>query len=354
MPSTSAARGRHSTTGSPRGTRAASWCCGSRTPTASARPRRTSSRSSTRCAGWSSTGTRGRSRRPRAATATRRRCERCSSPAPPTATRRPPRRSRPGRPSTAPTAATGASPATTRGAAVRLRVPDEGETVVEDLIRGPVSFPNRSYDDFVIARGDGSRPLQLRGRRRRRRDGDHRRRPRRRPPLQHAQAAAGPRRPRPRAPRATRTCRCCTGPTARKLSKRHGAASVQELREARLPARGGPQLPGAARLGRRRRRHPDLDRRSWSSASGSRTSAAPRRSSTRRSCAGSTAATCASCRSTSTRRRSRRHLGREPDERLRAACEIAQEKAQTLDEVWPLIRFLFEPPVEDEKAWRRR
>ena len=46
-------------------------------------------------------------------------------------------------------------------------------------------------------------------------------------------------------------------------------------------------------------------------------------------------------------------LGREPDERLRAGCEIAQEKAQTLAEVWPLIRFLFEPPVEDEKAWRK-
>ena len=46
-----------------------------------------------------------------------------------------------------------------------------------------------------------------------------------------------------------------------------------------------------------------------------------------------------------------RHLGREPDERLREACEIAQDKAQTLDEVWPLIRFLFEPPVEDETAW---
>ncbi|MDX6603947.1 MAG: glutamyl-tRNA synthetase, partial [Solirubrobacterales bacterium] len=42
------------------------------------------------------------------------------------------------------------------GAAIRLRVPDQGETVVEDLIRGPVSFPNASYDDFVIARGDGS------------------------------------------------------------------------------------------------------------------------------------------------------------------------------------------------------
>jgi glutamyl-tRNA synthetase len=47
------------------------------------------------------------------------------------------------------------------------------------------------------------------------------------------------------------------------------------------------------------------------------------------------------------------HVGREVDDRLRAACEIVQEKAQTLEEVWPLIRFLFEPPVEDEKAWRK-
>jgi glutamyl-tRNA synthetase len=45
--------------------------------------------------------------------------------------------------------------------------------------------------------------------------------------------------------------------------------------------------------------------------------------------------------------------GREPDERLRAACEIAQEKAQTLAEVWPLIGFLFEEPETDEKAWRK-
>jgi glutamyl-tRNA synthetase len=48
-----------------------------------------------------------------------------------------------------------------------------------------------------------------------------------------------------------------------------------------------------------------------------------------------------------------RHLGREPDERLRGACAIAQEKAQTLDEVWPLIRFLFEAPVDDRKAWAK-
>jgi glutamyl/glutaminyl-tRNA synthetase len=48
-----------------------------------------------------------------------------------------------------------------------------------------------------------------------------------------------------------------------------------------------------------------------------------------------------------------RHVGREPDDQLRAACEIAQEKAQTLEEVWPLIGFLFEEPQTDEKAWRK-
>jgi glutamyl/glutaminyl-tRNA synthetase len=48
-----------------------------------------------------------------------------------------------------------------------------------------------------------------------------------------------------------------------------------------------------------------------------------------------------------------RHVGREPDERLRAACAIVQEKAQTLNEVWPLIGFLFEEPETDEKAWRK-
>src|SRR5271167_1777286 len=40
--------------------------------------------------------------------------------------------------------------------AVRLRVPDEGETVVDDIIVGRTSFPNASMDDRVIARADGS------------------------------------------------------------------------------------------------------------------------------------------------------------------------------------------------------
>jgi len=46
-------------------------------------------------------------------------------------------------------------------------------------------------------------------------------------------------------------------------------------------------------------------------------------------------------------------VGREPDETLEAACAIAQEKAQTLAEVWPLIGFLFDEPETDEKAWRK-
>ncbi|MEV4114182.1 glutamate--tRNA ligase [Nonomuraea sp. NPDC049695] len=44
--------------------------------------------------------------------------------------------------------------------AVRFRTPDEGVTVVEDLVRGRVEFPNNAQEDFVIARSDGS-PLYV-------------------------------------------------------------------------------------------------------------------------------------------------------------------------------------------------
>src|ERR1700694_836973 len=36
--------------------------------------------------------------------------------------------------------------------AVRLRVPDSGETVVDDVIRGQARFPNANMDDPVVAR----------------------------------------------------------------------------------------------------------------------------------------------------------------------------------------------------------
>ncbi|MGQ9700628.1 MAG: glutamate--tRNA ligase [Candidatus Bipolaricaulaceae bacterium] len=40
--------------------------------------------------------------------------------------------------------------------AVWFRVPKEGETVVDDLIAGPVRFPNRELKDLVILRSDGT------------------------------------------------------------------------------------------------------------------------------------------------------------------------------------------------------
>jgi glutamyl-tRNA synthetase len=42
------------------------------------------------------------------------------------------------------------------GRALRFRTPDEGATVVDDVVRGATTFENATLEDFVIARGDGS------------------------------------------------------------------------------------------------------------------------------------------------------------------------------------------------------
>ncbi|GGK88411.1 glutamate--tRNA ligase [Mangrovihabitans endophyticus] len=42
------------------------------------------------------------------------------------------------------------------GRALRFRTPDDGETVVEDLVRGKPTFENKLIEDFVVARSDGS------------------------------------------------------------------------------------------------------------------------------------------------------------------------------------------------------
>jgi len=39
---------------------------------------------------------------------------------------------------------------------IRFRTPDEGETVVEDLVRDTVRFPNKDIEDFVLLRTDGT------------------------------------------------------------------------------------------------------------------------------------------------------------------------------------------------------
>jgi glutamyl-tRNA synthetase len=237
------------------------------------------------------------------------------------------------------------------GAAIRLRVPDEGETVVEDLIRGPVAFPNRSYDDFVIARGDGSVLYNfavavddaemgitdvVRG-------DDHLSNT---PKQLLVLAALGYEAPR------YAHLPLLHGPDGKKLSKRHGAASVQELREAGY-------LPAAVR--------------NYLALLGWGTDDDTTLMSTEELVSRFEVADVGKAAAIFDEKKLRwlngrfmrelpldeytdavaRRVGREPDEELRAACEIAQEKAQTLAEVWPLIRFLFEAPVEDEKAWAK-
>ena len=237
------------------------------------------------------------------------------------------------------------------GAAVRLRVPDDGETVVEDLIRGPVAFPNRSYDDFVIARGDGT-PLYnfavavddaemeitevVRG-------DDHLSNT---PKQLLVLRALGYEPPR------YAHLPLLHGPDGKKLSKRHGAASVQELREAGY-------LPAAVRN--------YLALLGWGTDDD--TTLMSTEELVRRFEVGDVGKAAAIFDEKKLRWLNGRfmrelpldeytaavakHLDREPDAALLAACEITQEKAQTLDEVWTLIRFLFEPPVDDPKAWAK-
>jgi glutamyl-tRNA synthetase len=243
------------------------------------------------------------------------------------------------------------TPSEDPGAAVRLRVPDDGDTVVEDLIRGPVAFPNRSQDDFVIARGDGSVLYNfavavddaemaitdvVRG------DDHLSNTPKQLLVLRALEV------PEPRYAHLP----LLHGPDGRKLSKRHGAASVEELRDAGY-------LPAAVRN--------YLALLGWGTTDDTTlmsTEDLLRRF--RVEDVGSAAAIFDERKLRWVNGRYMRELpleeyaanvaaflGRENDERLRAGCEIAQEKAQTLAEVWPLIRFLFEPPVEDEKAWRK-
>src|SRR3954449_1283624 len=115
--------------------------------------------------------------------------------------------------------------------AVRLRVPDEGQSVVRDVIRGDTVFRHEHLDDPVIARADGS-PLYnfavaiddmdaqithvVRGE-------DHLSNTPKQLLVLEALGAEEP---------VYAHLPLLLGPDGKKLSKRHGAASVQELRDA--------------------------------------------------------------------------------------------------------------------------
>jgi len=43
-----------------------------------------------------------------------------------------------------------------RAGALRLRIPDTGVTVVDDMIHGPVTFEHRQLDDWILVRTDGT------------------------------------------------------------------------------------------------------------------------------------------------------------------------------------------------------
>jgi glutamyl-tRNA synthetase len=234
------------------------------------------------------------------------------------------------------------------GGAVRLRVPDAGETVVDDLIRGQTRFPNASMDDPVIARADGS-PLYnfavavddldagithvVRGE-------DHLSNT---PKQLLVFDALGERPPQ------YAHLPLLHGPDGRKLSKRHGAASVQELRAAGYLAEAVDNyiaLLGAGfsadeehfsleeltqrfRLERVSKNPAVFDERKLRHMNG----------------------------------RWLRELGTDDlvsrleeftgRSGLRGAVEISAEKIQTLADFWPLVGFLFDGPADDPAAFEK-
>ncbi len=232
--------------------------------------------------------------------------------------------------------------------AVRLRVPDAGETVVDDVIVGRTSFPNASMDDRVIARADGSALYNfavavddldagishvVRGM-------DHLSNTPAQLLVFEALGVAPPR---------YAHLPLLHGPDGKKLSKRHGAASVQELRDAGyLPEAVDnyiallgagfasdeehfslDELAERFRLERVSKNPAIFDERKLRHMNG----------------------------------RWLRELG--PDELtarleaftgrdgLRGAAAISAEKIQTLADFWPLAGFLFDGPREDDDAFRR-
>src|SRR5215211_4168985 len=248
------------------------------------------------------------------------------------------------------------------GAAIRLRIPDEGETVVDDAIRGPVRFENRTQDDVVIARGDGT-PLYdlavavddadmgitdvVRG-------DDHLSNT---PKQLLILAALGVDPPR------YAHLPLLHSPGGGKLAKREDAASVQELRDTGY-------LPAAVRN--------YLALLGWGTEDDTTlisTEELIERFSIER--VGSSPAVFDARKLRWMNGRYMRELPLEEYERRlaehlhahseanaavfcaaspelrRTACEIVRDKAQTLDEAWPLIRFLFAEPVDDPTAWER-
>jgi glutamyl-tRNA synthetase len=232
--------------------------------------------------------------------------------------------------------------------AVRLRVPDEGEVVVHDLIRGDTTFAYVHMDDPVIARADSSVLYNfavavddldagithvIRGE-------DHLSNTPKQLLVLEALGAEPP---------VYAHLPLLHGPDGKKLSKRHGAASVQDLRAAGY-------LPEAVRnylallgwgdeddetliptdeLIRRFRiervsRNParfDEQKLRWMNGRYLRA-------------LGTDELT----------HRIEEYLPEAPADGLRDAVAISEEKIQTLADFWPLAGFIFDGPADDPAA----
>ena len=113
---------------------------------------------------------------------------------------------------------------------VRFRSPDEGETIVNDLVLGPVTFPNAELDDLILLRTDGTPTYNLAvvaddaemGITHVVRGSDHLNNTPRQIQLYQALGLPVP---------AFAHIPLIHGPDGAKMSKRHGAVAVTEYRE---------------------------------------------------------------------------------------------------------------------------
>ena len=113
---------------------------------------------------------------------------------------------------------------------MRLRVADDGTTIVKDVIRGESAFENALQDDLVIARADGTPIYHLAvvvddldmGVTHVVRGADHYSNTPKQMLILQAMGEEAP---------LYAHVPLLHGPDGKKLSKRHGAASVQELRD---------------------------------------------------------------------------------------------------------------------------
>ncbi|HET7047638.1 MAG TPA: glutamate--tRNA ligase [Solirubrobacteraceae bacterium] len=232
--------------------------------------------------------------------------------------------------------------------AVRLHYPDEGDTFFDDIIRGEIRFANVSRDDPVIARADGSVLYNfavavddldagvthvVRGE-------DHISNTPTQLLVFQALGAEPPR---------YAHLPLLHGPDGRKLSKRHGAASVQELRAAGyLPEAVNnyiallgagfaadeeyfsmDELAQRFRLERVSKNPAVFDERKLRHMDGLHLRELSIDELTRRL---------------------EEYTGRTG---LRGAVEISREKIQTLADFWPLAGFFFDGPIDDPKAFEK-